>query len=62
MIVAKTMQTSYSLNQAPNTSINMSQRCSDGKLVIKGVLVSNESSTMQNLRLSRRSTLNDWFK
>lgn len=59
-IVASKIKATWLLEQA-NRSLTSKEWCTDGKLVIKGVLVSQESWWIAQLRSARRSTLNDWF-
>ncbi len=45
----------------PNTSISDSERCIDWKLVVKWVVVTENTNSMEQIRDVRRSTLNNWF-
>lgn len=62
VILAKRMKTAYAFAWVPNSSPSLSEWCTDGKLLVKWVLISSETANMKELRLQRRSTLNDWFK
>jgi hypothetical protein len=59
-IVAAKLTTSFAVSDA-NRSLTNKEWCTDGKLVIKWVLVSEQKWWIEDVRAKRRSTLHDWF-
>jgi hypothetical protein len=56
IFIAKTFSSNTVKNAAGHDT-----RCSGGGLVIEGMLIGGGELGIQNLRDTRRSTLNDWF-
>jgi cysteine-rich repeat protein len=59
-IVAANIATSLA-GWTANRSLTSKEWCTDGKLVVRWVVVSEQRSGIANVRAERRSTLNDWF-